>query len=78
MRAEIDNCDELIEVLEKGPANVFPLAPTKEAEHTFMFGPDFADQLRLKKKQMVAHWHDLDDLIIGKKPPIANIQSQNL
>ncbi|MBO5643953.1 MAG: hypothetical protein J6S24_08835 [Lentisphaeria bacterium] len=78
MRAEIDNCDELIEVLEKGPANVFPLAPTKEAEHTFMFGPDFADQLRLKKKQMVAHWHDLDDLLIGKKPPIANIQSQNL
>ena len=71
MRAELDNCDEMIEVLEKGPANVLPLAETKEAEHTFQFGPDLADQLRLKKKQMVAHWHDLDDLLIGKKPSIA-------
>ena len=72
MRAEIDNCDEMIEVLEKGPYNVLPLAETKEAEHTFQFGPDLADQLRLKKKQMVAHWHDLDDLLIGKKPPLTD------
>ena len=70
MRAELDNCDEMITVLEKGPANVLPLAETQEAEHTFQFGPDLADQLRLKKKQMVAHWHDLDDLLIGKKPPL--------
>lgn len=68
MRAEIDNCDELVEVLEKGPKNVFHLAATKEAEHTFQFGPDFADQLRLKKKQMIAAWHDLDDILSGKKP----------
>lgn len=71
MRAEIDNCDEMIEVLEKGPSNVLHLAATKEAEHTFQFGPDLTDQLRLKKKQMVAHWHDLDDLLCGKKPPLA-------
>lgn len=70
MRAELDNCDEMITVLENGPANVLHLAATKEAEHTFQFGPDLADQLRLKKKQMVAHWHDLDDLLSGKKPPL--------
>ena len=78
MRAELDNCDEMIEVLEKGPANVLPLAETKEAEHTFQFGPDLADQLRMKKRQMVAHWHDLDDLIIGKKPPITQETSATL
>ena len=60
--------DVQIEVLEKGPKNVFHLAATKEAEHTFQFGPDFADQLRLKKKQMIAAWHDLDDILSGKKP----------
>lgn len=70
MRAELDNCDEMIAVLEKGPANVLHLAATKEAEHTFQFGPDLADQLRLKKKQMISHWHDLDDVLSGKLPPI--------
>ena len=78
MRAELDNCDEMIEVLEKGPANVLALAETKEAEHTFQFGPDLADQLRLKKKQMIAHWHDLDDLLIGKKPAICQNASATL
>ena len=70
MRAELDNCDEMIDVLENGPSNVLHLAATKEAEHTFQFGPDLADQLRLKKKQMIAHWHDLDDLLSGKKEPL--------
>lgn len=70
MRSEVDNCSELIEILEKGPSNVFHLAATKEAEHTFQFGPDLADQLRMKQKQMFAHWHDLDDVLSGKMPPI--------
>lgn len=70
MRAEIDNCSEMITILEKGPANVIHLAETKEQENTFRFGPDLADQLRLKQKQMFAHWHDLDDILLGKRPPI--------
>ena len=69
-RAEIDNCSEMITILEKGPSNVIHLAETKELEHTFRFGPDLADQLRLKQKQMYAHWHDLDDVMSGKMPPI--------
>ncbi|MBQ7396556.1 MAG: hypothetical protein IJW08_08470 [Lentisphaeria bacterium] len=67
MRSELDNCDEAITILENGPGNVMPLAETKEREHTFQFGPDLADQLRTKKRQMVAHWHDLDDILLGKK-----------
>ncbi|MBR7138332.1 MAG: hypothetical protein IKD44_02180 [Lentisphaeria bacterium] len=70
MRAEVDNCSEMITILEKGPANVIHLAETKEMEHTFRFGPDLADQLRLKQKLMFDHWHDLDDVLTGKKPPV--------
>ena len=78
MRSELDNCDELIEVLEKGPSNVLHLAKDKDTEHTFQFGPDLADQLRLKKKIMVAHWHDLDDVVSGKKPPLTSFESNIL
>ena len=31
---------------------------------------DLADQLRLKQKLMFDHWHDLDDVLTGKKPPV--------
>ena len=67
MRAEIDNCSEMIDILEKGPRNVIHLAATKEAEHTFQFGPNLADQLRQKQHLMFRHWHDLDDILLGKK-----------
>ena len=67
MRQEYDNAGRLIELLEEpGAEPILPLAPTQAQEHTFLFGPDLADQLRKKQALMMKYWRD-SQILFGFK-----------
>lgn len=59
MRQEFDNAGCLIQILKEPDAlPVLPLAPTPEKEHTFLFGPNLAEQLCEKRRLMLKYWRD--------------------
>jgi len=63
MRAEIDNTQDLIDLLETSTDQVLVLAEKAEDEDTFMLGPALKDQLRRKIRIMLDHWLDLNLLL---------------
>ncbi|PID91839.1 MAG: hypothetical protein CSA96_06310 [Bacteroidetes bacterium] len=60
MRDELDNTQELIDLLEAGGMKFIAHAEDPEHEDTFLLGPDLVDQLRMKRKIMLAHWTDIE------------------
>lgn len=60
MRDELDNTQELIDLLESGGMEFISHADDPDYEDTFLLGPDLVDQLKLKRKIMVAHWTDIE------------------
>ncbi len=64
VRDELDNALELIGLLESGGDQVVVMADKLEDEDTFLLGPDLADQLRAKRKTMLAHWRDFDRVFL--------------
>ncbi len=64
VRAELDNTQRLIRLLEEGPDDLVVTAAQPEDEDTFLLGPDLADQLRKKRRITLAHWCDFDRLYL--------------
>jgi hypothetical protein len=62
MRAEIDNSQEMIRLLESAPGPLIETAGTAGDEDIFLLNPDLAGQLRRKIKIMLAHERDYDRL----------------
>jgi hypothetical protein len=63
MRAELDNAQELIQILEMPEGRlVIPLASSPEKETTFLFGPNLTEQLRKKREIMLRYWRDSQEL----------------
>lgn len=60
MRDELDNTQELIDLLEAGGMKFIAHADDPEHEDTFLLGPDLVDQLKMKRKIMIAHWADIE------------------
>jgi len=60
MRDELDNTQELIDLLEGGGMKFLSHADDPLYEDTFLLGPDLVDQLKLKRKIMLAHWTDIE------------------
>jgi hypothetical protein len=63
MRAEIDNTQNLIDLLESSADPVLVLADKPEEEDTFLLSPQLAGQLRKKIQIMLDHWLDLNLLL---------------
>ena len=62
VRAEVDNAQDLIDVIEGSPVPVIEMADDPAEEDTFTFGPDLVDQIRHKIRITMAHWLDFDRL----------------
>jgi hypothetical protein len=60
MRRELDNTQELINLLETGGMDLFYTARPPFPEDTFVLGPEIVDQLKTKRKIMLAHWTDVE------------------
>ncbi len=63
MRDELDNTQELIDLLDDGGMNLICHAPIAEFEDSFLLGPDLKDQLKQKRKIMIAHWTDIESYL---------------
>jgi hypothetical protein len=66
MRAEIDNTQALIDLLEGTKEEVFVMAERASDEDIFLLSPKLAEQMKRKIKIMMDHWLDLDLLL--KRP----------
>jgi len=62
VRAEVDNAQDLINVIEGSPVPVIETADDPAEEDTFTFGPYLIDQLRRKIRITMEHWLDFDRL----------------
>jgi len=62
VRAEVDNAQDLIDVIEASPGLVIPTADDPAEEDIFTFGPDLVDQIRHKIRITMEHWLDFDRL----------------
>jgi len=62
VRAEVDNAQDLIDVIEGSRVPVIETADDPAEEDTFTFGPDLVDQIRHKIRTTMAHWLDFDRL----------------
>jgi hypothetical protein len=60
MRNEFDNAQELIDLLENGGMDLVVHAKAPFSEDTFLLGADLIEQLKLKRKVMLAHWRDIE------------------
>ncbi len=60
MRDELENTQELIDLLESGGMKFISHADDPWHEDTFLLGPDLVEQLKLKRKIMIAHWTDIE------------------
>ena len=60
MRDELDNTQELIDLLEEGGMEFICHANDPKYEDTFLLGPDLIGQLKLKRKNMLDHWTDIE------------------
>lgn len=62
-RADLDNTQELIELLEANRGvPLFNQGKTDAEETVFIFGPKLIRQLRRKMEVMLDHWHDYERL----------------
>ena len=62
VRAEVDNTQDLIDVIEQSPVPVLEMADDPAEEDTFTFGPDLVEQLRRKMRITIEHWLDFNRL----------------
>jgi len=62
VRAEVDNAQDLIDVIESSPVPVIDTADDPAEEDTFALGPDLVDQIRHKIRTTMEHWLDFDRL----------------
>ena len=60
MRDELDNMQEMIGLLESGGMDLVCSAKPPFPEDTFILGPDLIEQLKMKRKIMLAHWTDIE------------------
>ena len=60
MRDEFDNTEELIELLGNGGMDLIVHARPPYKEDTFLLGANLIEQLKLKRKVMMAHWRDIE------------------
>jgi len=60
MRDEFDNVQELIDLLENGGMDFICHAQPPFKEDTFLLGADLIQQLKLKRRIMMAHWRDIE------------------
>jgi len=60
MRDELDNTQDMIDILEDGGMEMICYAKPPFPEDTFILGPDLIDQLKKKRKIMLAHWTDIE------------------
>jgi len=60
MRDELDNMQEMIGILESGGMDLVSTSNQPFPEDTFILGPDLIDQLKMKRKIMLAHWTDIE------------------
>jgi hypothetical protein len=60
MRNEYDNTLGLIRLMEKGGEQVVIKARHQAYEDSFLLGPDFTEQLKIKRKIMWKHWQDIE------------------
>ncbi len=63
MRDELDNTLDLIDLLEAGGMKFISHADDTFHEDTFLLGPDLIEQLKLKRKIMLAHWTDIESFM---------------
>jgi hypothetical protein len=62
-RADLDNTQELIELLEANPKTpLIHQAKTAAEETVFTFGPNLVRDLRRKMEVTLDHWHDYERL----------------
>ncbi len=65
VRDELDNALELIALVEEeGTDHVLITAEKPLGEDTFILGPDLVEQLRKKRRIMLAHWRDFDRIYL--------------
>ncbi len=65
IRDELDNTLELIGLMEEeGSDQILVRTNEPEDEDTFILGPDVVEQLRKKRRIMLAHWRDFDRLYL--------------
>jgi len=64
VRAELDNTQRLIRLLEQGPDDLVVKAERPEDEDTFLLGPDLIEQLQKKRRITLAHWRDFDRIFL--------------
>jgi hypothetical protein len=60
MRDELDNTQAMIDILERGGMDLVCVAQQPFPEDTFILGADLIDQLKKKRKIMLAHWTDIE------------------
>ncbi len=60
MRDELDNTLDLINVLSNGGMEFISHADDTRYEDTFLLGPDLIEQLKMKRRIMLAHWTDIE------------------
>ena len=62
-RDEYDNASELLRLLERGGWAHVVHAQDAKHEDTFLLGPEFPSQVRMKTKLMRRHWLDVQDYL---------------
>jgi hypothetical protein len=60
MRNEFDNTQELIDLLQNGGMDFVCHAVPPVTEDTFLLGANLIEQLKQKRKIMMAHWRDIE------------------
>jgi hypothetical protein len=60
MRDELDNTQAMIDLLEGGGMDLICVARQPFPEDTFILGADLINQLKKKRKIMLAHWTDIE------------------
>lgn len=60
MRNELDNTQDMIDLLENGGMDLICHASPPFQEDTFILSPGLIDQLKQKRKIMLAHWTDIE------------------
>jgi len=63
MRDELDNALDLIDLLGNGGMELVCYAKEPIKEDTFILGADLIEQLKLKRKIMLAHWTDIESYL---------------
>jgi hypothetical protein len=61
-REELDNCAELIELIESQPEPLLQVASCPDEESVFVLGPHIVDDLKRKFNVMLDHWQDYERL----------------